>query len=1016
MITNNYKKHKKLCLSMHYSKGPISGRRYNNYYGYNKYKNYYNNYKLYNYNKMTNDEYEEMQDVENIGVGGGGGCGPSYRNESSLNNTYSKGRYKYKYVEQKGCKSLLREKKTNHTSDDISTINKKNNNDKKKIIKILKRPTEEEIKKAKKINSKEEKSTDIKRDEKSNNDKCEDKDNVQLKQLKEGETHSERYPGRDYEEEDKKKEQQKRKKRKEKKKKESQDVEEKEDKQKKERKEKKLKKKEKEEKSKKDNKTITKTKKSKDQFKFSSTQELFNLLLKDVKKEEDFLESINEPKEKEEKKKQKKEGVESNIKERRSVIDKISSRIGKLNNKYEANKAVGEMWKKNDVYVICKENERNIIKNKNITLNGNNSSSNNNNNNNSNSNKNNKNKKKKNCEDEAVGRTSADVYHKGCMSHLNNHLNNSGSSTYHNLVDNKETIDKIYVDSMINHHNNMNVNNFAHVMNMTCNNNSFDKKDVNVDEHSNVRIHGKVVISNNMRKGEDNNNNNNNSNSNNSSNNNNNNNNNNNGNNIIIGNNDVMRYGKKEAMWKDYVLLKNKRSKHKYYNTTNNNINNNSNVEKMNINNISTHVNNKKQTSKIMKNLEKKCHSKFATVLLGSKRLEQKHETGRVVQKEEEARKINMRMGNVNYMMKYGHADKITLNGMNQSKNENMNMSDSLNLSGNNMNNTSPRASPASASASVPAPAPGSGVIVGVVSHPSVTNYNSKTDVSNNKTANIKKEEEAGQFVIPLYMRSPKPEQIPIPLYFSEGENIIMPTEDVSVDEKNLMKVAVNNEMNDNNIMDYANGTIFNNNNMNNMVTMNPLSSCSYNLNDTNNNLLNDPMNNHVRMFKEKLANAQYVKTKNYTRNLKEYLFMNLPKDKNALNYSKKKKKTFLNRNYVTFNVEVNNHNKLMGVNHDVVKSADRNNMKSVNGSIYNNNNNNSSSINNNISNGMNSFHTMKASYYNGCNLNKGGRYFKVDKYFYSRKYKVRTHFGDNNGHHKYRHFQFLKDMKIAVY
>ncbi|SOV84358.1 conserved Plasmodium protein, unknown function [Plasmodium sp.] len=274
-------------------------------------------------------------------------------------------------------------------------------------------------------------------------------------------------------------------------------------------------------------------------------------------------------------------------------------------------------------------------------------------------------------------------------------------------------------------------------------------------------------------------------------------------------------------------------------------------------------------------------------------------------------------------------------------------------------------------------------------------------------------------------MRSPKPEQIPIPpLYFSEGENIIMPKEDVSGDEKKLMKVAVNNEMNDN-MMGYANGTMFNNNNMNNMVTMNPLNSCSYNLNDTNNNLLNEPLNNHVRMFKEKLANAQYVKTKNYTRNLKEYLYMNMPKDKNPLNYSKKKKKTFLNRNYVTFNVEVNNHNKLMGVNHEMLKSTDRNNMKSVNGSIYNNNNmnnninnniNNNNNSNNNISNGMHSFHTMKASYYNGCNLNKGGRYFKVDKYFYSRKYKVRTHFGDNTGHHKYKHFQFLKDIKIAVY
>ncbi|SOV21153.1 conserved Plasmodium protein, unknown function [Plasmodium sp. DRC-Itaito] len=998
MITNTYKKHKKLCLSMHYNKGPVSSRRHNNYYGYNKYKNYYNYYKLYNYNKMTNDEYEEIQDVENMG-GGIGIRGSGYRNVSSLNDTYCKGKPTYKYVDQKDCKNLLRGKKKNHTSDDSSIINNKNGNEKKKIIKILKRPTEEEMKKEKKINSKEQKNYDNKKDEKSNSAK--DENNVESKQSKEEEeveeveVHCERYLGRDYVEGDKKKEQQKKKKKKEKKKEGSQDIEEKEDKQKKERKEKKLKKKAKEEKSKKDNKTIAKTKKSKDQFKFSSTQELFNLLLKDVKKEEDFLEAINEPEEKDEKKKQKKEGVEASIKEKRNVIDKISSKIGKLNNKYEANKTVGEVRKKDDVNVISKENER-MIKNKSITPNG----SNNNNNNNNNNNKNNN-----NCDDEVVGRTSTDVYHKGCISHLNNnHLNSSGNSTYLNHVDNKESVDKIYVDAMINYHNNMNVNNYSHMMNMTCNNNN----------NNNNRSSGN--------------------------------------------NNDVMKNGKKDAMWKEYVHLKNKRSKHKNYNTThNNNHNNSSNMEKMNMNNMNTNLNNnnnKKQTSKIMKNLEKKCHSKFATVLLGGKKLEQKHdEIGRVVQNEEEdeeARKINMRIGNVNYMMKYGPSDKIILNGMNESKkNDNIDMSDNVNLSVNNMNNVSPRTKPGSVSGAVP----------GMVSPPNVINYNSKADVSNNnKTINIKKEEEAGQFVIPLYMRSPKPEQIPIPLYFSEGENMILPKEDLSLDEKKLMKVAVNNEMNDN-MMGYSNGTICNNNNMNNinmnninmnnnnmnninmnnmnnnsmnnMVTMNPLSSFSYNLNDTNNNLLNDPLNNHVRMFKEKLANAQYVKTKNYTRNLKEYLYMNMPKDKNPLNYSKKKKKTFLNRNYVTFNAEVNNHGKMMGVNHDMAKSADRNNMKSVNGSIYNNNMNNmnnvnnvnnvnninhSSSNNNNISNGMHSFHMMKASYYNGCNLNKGGRYFKVDKYFYSRKYKVRTHYGDNNGHHKYRHFQFLKDIKIAVY
>ncbi|CRG98978.1 conserved Plasmodium protein, unknown function [Plasmodium relictum] len=240
-------------------------------------------------------------------------------------------------------------------------------------------------------------------------------------------------------------------------------------------------------------------------------------------------------------------------------------------------------------------------------------------------------------------------------------------------------------------------------------------------------------------------------------------------------------------------------------------------------------------------------------------------------------------------------------------------------------------------------------------SSPNLLNHESKVELcknnslKNEETKKLKKEEDANLFVIPLYMRSPKPEQIPIPIYLSEDGDKNLSKEEICLNDKE--KNDKNRSNNDNNVKENINNT-----------------------------------------YKDKIANSYNMKTKNYAKNLKEFLNINMYKD-NSLNTpkniaEKKKKKTYLNRNFVTFNLEHN-----AKLNHDSM-NFNIGNMKK-NNKLYNGNS------------------YIKTSNYNGYNQNKNGKNFKVDKFFYNKKYKVKTNLNDNQ---KNKNLHFLKDVKIAVY
>ncbi|CRG93214.1 conserved Plasmodium protein, unknown function [Plasmodium gallinaceum] len=241
------------------------------------------------------------------------------------------------------------------------------------------------------------------------------------------------------------------------------------------------------------------------------------------------------------------------------------------------------------------------------------------------------------------------------------------------------------------------------------------------------------------------------------------------------------------------------------------------------------------------------------------------------------------------------------------------------------------------------------------LSYPNLLNHTSKEELCKNnslkyeETKKSKKEEDANLFVIPLYMRSPKPEQIPIPIYLSEDGDKNASKEEINLKDK---------EKNDKN----------------------------------KSNIDINVRENISNVYKDKITNTYNGKTRNCTRNLKEIPYVNMNKE-NSLNIpknitEKKKKKTYLNRNFVTFNLEQKSK-----LNYDSM-NFNMGNMKK-NNQLYN------------------SHSYMKTSGYNGYNQNKNGKNFKVDKFFYNKKYKVKTNFNDNQ---KNKNFHFLKDVKIAVY
>ncbi|EUD66914.1 hypothetical protein C922_02498 [Plasmodium inui San Antonio 1] len=235
-----------------------------------------------------------------------------------------------------------------------------------------------------------------------------------------------------------------------------------------------------------------------------------------------------------------------------------------------------------------------------------------------------------------------------------------------------------------------------------------------------------------------------------------------------------------------------------------------------------------------------------------------------------------------------------------------------------------------------------------------------------------KKEEEEGFFAIPIYMRSPKPEQIPIPVYLSEVTDQVGPQEGVQervleVREVLTQEVDIKEDIKEDIKMDVK-------------AAIEALPEAP-----------SETTNVHGMKSKSKGQSQNGKGTPNGNAHNKDS--QNGPNFTKKNVEKKKKNKTFLNKNYMSFNQEqihANRHS------YDFVNTGG--NVKS--NKVYN----------------MHSLHSsyVKGANYNGCNVHGSGKNIKMEKYFHHKRYKVKAYSSDNNQRSK--NLNPLKEVKIAVY
>ncbi|SBT75025.1 conserved Plasmodium protein, unknown function [Plasmodium malariae] len=282
-----------------------------------------------------------------------------------------------------------------------------------------------------------------------------------------------------------------------------------------------------------------------------------------------------------------------------------------------------------------------------------------------------------------------------------------------------------------------------------------------------------------------------------------------------------------------------------------------------------------------------------------------------------------------------------------------------------------------------------------LLSHSQKLELLKNNSLKNEELKKLKKEEEEGFFAIPLYMRSPKPEQIPIPVYLSEDVMNNAGSKEIEIfsnGRDDQVEGGNKNIINDNGINNNSFGNSASGNSVGIMKTIGESFSNNKTYKDKT-TARNSSNNNNSN------GNTPIVKaSKNYTKNVNDFKNMHSLSISQWIdakkNLEKKKKKTFLNRNYnnvMLFNMEPNKSKQ----NHDPLNIGSMKTNK-----LYNNNN-------------VHSSYMTKTSNYNGCNLHKYVKNSKVEKYFYNKKYKVKTYFKEN---HRNKNFYPLKDVKIAAY
>ncbi|SCO66004.1 conserved Plasmodium protein, unknown function [Plasmodium vivax] len=241
-----------------------------------------------------------------------------------------------------------------------------------------------------------------------------------------------------------------------------------------------------------------------------------------------------------------------------------------------------------------------------------------------------------------------------------------------------------------------------------------------------------------------------------------------------------------------------------------------------------------------------------------------------------------------------------------------------------------------------------------------------------------KKEEEEGFFAVPIYMRSPKPEQIPIPVYLSGGADQVPAQERA----QEVLGVQATGEAANEAVIEAVNEAV-------NEAGIETTNEATAEAPPQTANLQGRKSKGKGQPKSAKGAPNGNAHNNRESQNAQNFTKKNVEK--------KKKNKAFLNKNYMMpFNQEQQSH-----ANKHSYDFLNAGNVKSSN-KVYN-------------------VHSLHASYvkganYNGCNLHGSGsgKNVKMEKYFHNKRYKVKAYLSDNNQRSK--NLNPLKEVKIAVY
>ncbi|KEG00762.1 conserved Plasmodium protein, unknown function [Plasmodium vinckei vinckei] len=271
-----------------------------------------------------------------------------------------------------------------------------------------------------------------------------------------------------------------------------------------------------------------------------------------------------------------------------------------------------------------------------------------------------------------------------------------------------------------------------------------------------------------------------------------------------------------------------------------------------------------------------------------------------------------------------------------------------------------------------------------------------------------KKEDDESLFVIPLYMRSPKPEQIPIPSLFSaDGSSIAT---DMYNGSDGFPSNCVSSLDNINGYLIGSNSIEFPMNNQQNpeayystpsLIGFNNSIFSKTSTEKNNSKVINVTKNGSNSNIKSEVSNSNKLQTKKYGKSLKSSIanektstLMGVANNVNSLNASKKNK-TYLNKKYnITSSLDQNK----LRLKYDTLNIGNVKPRKLHNNEHY--------------------AYIKTSNYMNGTHAyNKTSRNFKVDKHFNNRKYnfKTATYFNDTAAQRN-KNLNSFKNVKIEAY